>query len=81
MPHLEVGCDVETKLDLISLRAKRDPSYRFTCVAHLLNEGFLERCYRGLGRNKAPGVDGVSWEEYGKNLAVNLKGLVSRLKA
>jgi group II intron reverse transcriptase/maturase len=81
MPHLEVGCDVETKLDLISLRAQKDPAYRFTCLAHLLNEGFLERCYRSLGRNKAPGVDGVSWEEYGKNLQENLKGLVARLKA
>lgn len=81
MPHLEVGSDVETKLNLISLRAKRDPKYRYTCLAHLLNEGFLERCYRGLGRNKATGVDGVSWEEYGENLEENLKGLVGRLKA
>lgn len=89
MPHLEVGAalseskcsDVETKLDLISERAKRDPGYRFTCVAHLLNEGFLEQCYRSLGRNKATGVDGVSWEEYGENLQGNLKELVSRLKA
>ena len=89
MPHLEAGValneskstDVETKLDLISLRAKREPEYQFTCLAHLLNEGFLERCYRGLGRNKAAGVDGVSWQEYGENLEENLKGLVTRLKA
>jgi group II intron reverse transcriptase/maturase len=81
MPYLEVGTDVETKLDLISLRAKREPRYQFTCLAHLLNEGFLERCYRGLGRNKAAGVDGVSWKEYGENLRDNLKGLVDRMKA
>jgi RNA-directed DNA polymerase len=81
MPHLEVGCDVETKLELISERSKRDPGYQFTCLAHLLNEGFLERCYRSLGRNKAVGVDGVSWEEYGENLQGNLRELVSRLKA
>lgn len=81
MPYLEVGRDVETKLDLIALRAKRDPSYRFTSLAHLLNEGFLERCYRGLGRNKAAGVDGVSWQEYGENLEENLRGLVARLRA
>jgi RNA-directed DNA polymerase len=81
MPHSEVGSTVETKLDLISLRAKGDPTYKFACLAHLLNEGFLEICYRGLGRNKASGVDGVSWEEYGKNLEENLKGLVFRLKA
>jgi RNA-directed DNA polymerase len=81
MPHSEVGCDVETKLDLISLRAKGDSTYKFTCLAHLLNEGFLETCYRGLGRNKASGVDGISWKEYGENLEENLKGLVTRLKA
>jgi group II intron reverse transcriptase/maturase len=81
MPHLEVGSDVETKLALISQRAREDARYRFTCLAHLLNEGFLERSYRGLGRNKALGVDGVSWEEYGKNLGENLKGLVVRMKA
>jgi group II intron reverse transcriptase/maturase len=81
MPHSEVGCDVETKLDLISLRAKGDPTYKFACLAHLLDEGFLEICYRGLGRNKASGIDGISWEEYGENLEENLKGLVQRLKA
>jgi RNA-directed DNA polymerase len=81
MPHSEAGCDVETKLDLITLRAKGDPAYRFACLAHLLNEGFLELCYRSLGRNKAPGIDGVSWKEYGENLEANLKGLVARMKA
>lgn len=81
MPHPEVGRDVETKLDLISLRAKKGPGYRFESLAHLLNEGFLEQCYRGLGRNKAAGADGVSWQEYGEKLDENLKGLVVRLKA
>jgi group II intron reverse transcriptase/maturase len=81
MPHSEVGSDVETKLDLISLRAKGDSTYQFTCLAHLLNEGFLERCYWSLGRNKAPGIDGVSWEEYGENLEENLRDVVARMKA
>jgi group II intron reverse transcriptase/maturase len=89
MPHREAGAalseskcsDVETKLDLVSLRARREPSYQFACLAHLLNEGFLERCYWGLGRNKAPGIDGVSFTEYGENLGENLEGLVARMKA
>ncbi len=80
MPHPEVERDVETKLDLISLRAKKEPAYRFESLAHLLNEGFLEQCYRGLGRNKAAGVDGISWQEYGEKLDENLKGLVVRLE-
>lgn len=81
MPYAAMAHDVETKLALISLRAKREPSCQFISLAHLLNEGFLEACYRGLGRNKASGVDGISWEEYGENLEENLKGLVSRMKA
>jgi len=81
MPYSEMEKDVETKLDLISLRARGEPAYQFTCLAHLLNEGFLGGCYRSLGRNKADGIDGVSWEEYGRELEGNLKGLVERLKA
>jgi group II intron reverse transcriptase/maturase len=85
MPHTEVEgkltCDVETKLDLISLRAKREPECQFTSLAYLLDEGFLEQCYRSLGRNKAPGIDGISWEEYGENLEENLRGVVARMKA
>ena len=81
MPHPEVESTVETKLALISLRAKSDPSCQFTSLAYLLNEGFLEQCHRSLGRNKAVGIDGMSCEEYGRNLGENLRGLVTRLKA
>lgn len=81
MPHSEVGSDVETKLNLITLRAKDDSSYRFTCLAHLLNEEFLERCYRSLGKNKATGVDGISWKEYGENLHEKIRDVVNRMKA
>ena len=81
MPYCEMEKDVETKLNLISLRAQREPKYQFTCLAHLLNEGFLRGCYQALGKNKADGVDGVSWEEYGRNIEGNLKNLVERMKA
>lgn len=81
MPYSEMGTDMGTKLDLITMRAKQEPSCQFTSLAHMLNEGFLATCYRCLGRNKATGVDGVSWKEYGTNLEENLKGLVGRLKA
>ena len=81
MPYIEVDRSVETKLSLISSRARQEPGYQFTCLAHLLSEGFLARCYRGLGRNKAAGIDGVRWKEYGRELERNLKGLVERMKA
>ncbi len=71
---------VETKLRLITERAKRDPKCKFTTLAYLLNEGYLLECFKELKRGKAPGTDGVTVEEYEKNLTENIKGLVERLK-
>ena len=36
--------------------------------------------FHSLNRNKAVGVDNVSWEDYGKNLEGNLENLHRRLK-
>ncbi len=46
---------------------------------HLFNEGSLEECYYRLDGKKAVGVDGMRKEEYGENLASNLKDLTARL--
>ena len=72
---------LETKLDLITKRAKEEPKTRFTTLAHLLNEESLAECYGELKRGKAPGIDGVSVAEYGEDLEEKLKGLVGRMKA
>ena len=72
---------VQTKLKLITSRAQRDRGCRFSSLAYLLNEGFLAQCFWELKRGKAPGIDGVRWEEYAEKLTENLRGLVSRLKA
>jgi group II intron reverse transcriptase/maturase len=40
----------------------------------------LRACYDTLGAKKATGVDGVTKEEYGKNLEENLRELSERLK-
>ncbi len=80
MPHTETG-KTWMKLSLISEHAKRAPVFRFTSLAHLLDKEFLKDCYNSLNRNKAVGVDNVSWEDYGRNLDENLDSLVSRLKS
>ncbi len=69
-----------TKLSLITGHARRDRSFKFTSLAHLLDEEYLRDCYQSLNRNKAVGIDSISWEEYGANLDENLAWLVSRLK-
>ena len=78
---LRDGAWTETKLRLITQRAKGDPKYKFTSLAYLLNEGFLEQCFKALEKNKACGIDGVTVKEYEANLGANLKDLVSRMKA
>jgi len=49
-------------------------------LAHHLNAEFLEDCYYHLARNKAVGVDGVSWTEYEVGLDDRLERLVIQLK-
>ncbi len=80
MPYIEMENITPAKLALISERAQREPRYQFTCLAHLLNIGFLKECYYSLGKDRASGIDGVSWKEYGKQLEDNLNNLVVRMK-
>ena len=79
MQYTDIGKTWQ-KLSLISGHARRDPDFQFTSLAHLLNVEYLRDCYKSLNRNKAVGIDKVSWEEYGRNLGDNLELLVSRLK-
>jgi RNA-directed DNA polymerase len=72
---------VETKLRRITQLAKENRKNKFTTLAYLLNEDFLERCYGELKKDKACGIDGVTVEGYGVNLKEKLKDLVSRMKA
>ena len=68
------------KLSSISVRASRDKTFQFISLAHLLNVSFLKDCYNNLARNKAVGIDKVSWQEYGLDLDNNIANLVERLK-
>jgi len=75
------GARFSTKLKSLTLRAGRSPKYRFISLMHLFTEDFLLACFGELARNKAPGIDAVTVEDYEANLAVNIKDLVRRLKA
>jgi group II intron reverse transcriptase/maturase len=79
MPNTEIG-KTWAKLSLISGHARRDHGFQFTSLIHLLNVEFMRDCYNSLNRNKAVGIDEVSWEEYGINLEKNLEELVSRIR-
>lgn len=52
----------------------------FTSVGHLLNREMLKDCHEKMDGDKAVGIDGVTKEEYGRNLEENLEKLVESLK-
>ncbi len=69
-----------TSLRAIAKKAVQDRTHRFGGLYRLLNEANLRECFFQLRKDAAPGVDGVTCEEYKKNLDSNLKDLVRRLK-
>ena len=60
MQYTDIG-KTEQKLFLITGHARRDRNFQFTSLAHLLNVEYLRDCYKSLNRNKAVGIDNVSW--------------------
>ncbi len=54
---------------------KGNPKAKWTSLIHLLSENYLKECFRGLNKNAAPGVDGITKSEYGKNLDENVRKL------
>ena len=81
MVSTEVQPDMQTKLNLITKHTIKDKSFKFTSLAHLLNENSLKECFHMLKRNKAPGLDHVTYEEYETYLNTNIQKLVKRMKA
>ena len=61
--------------------AKRDKQQRFTALLHHVTPELLQASYFELKRSAAPGVDGVTWQEYGQRLEeriIDLHGRVQR---
>lgn len=59
--------------------ARRDKGTRFTALLHHVTADLLRESYQGLKRAAAPGVDGVTWQEYGTDLEARLEDLHSRV--
>jgi hypothetical protein len=72
--------DWPTFLRAIAEKAFRDKHLRFGDLYRWLNQDVLRRCFFRLRKDAASGVDGVTFQEYEKNLEANLDDLVGRLK-
>ena len=70
-----------TDLTRIGEKARKEPRLVFSSLYHhICDVDNLRACYDALGAKKATGVDGVTKEEYGKNLEENLRDLSERMK-
>ena len=68
------------KLRRIRQVAKQRKGERFTSLwHHVYNLNRLHEVYFELNRSSAPGVDRVTWQQYGENLWANLTDLSKRL--
>jgi len=73
--------DLQNALLRIRQAAAKDKQQRFTTLwHHVYNVDRLREAYFNLKSEAAPGVDGQSWQEYGKNLEANLQDLSRRLR-
>jgi group II intron reverse transcriptase/maturase len=59
--------------------AKRDKKLRFTALLHHVCPELLQASYFALKRSAAPGVDGMTWYEYGRNLEERILDLHDRV--
>ena len=66
-------------LDGVRQRARQDRKAKFTTLFHHITVDRLRGAYLLLCKRAAPGVDGVTWEQYGENLEANLLDLHERL--
>jgi group II intron reverse transcriptase/maturase len=72
---------LQAALERIRQAASRDKTLRLTALwHHVYNVDRLREEYYSLQPNAAPGVDGVTWQEYGEDLEANLRDLSNRLK-
>ena len=69
-----------TNLKWIGEKARKEPDLVFTSLYHhIVDVDNLRSCYGSLEANKATGVDGVTKQQYGRNLESNLADLSERL--
>src|SRR2546429_10018476 len=80
-PGHSAGTDVSSALDRVRQVARRDKGARFTALLHHVTLGRLWAAYWAIRPQAAPGVDGVTWAEYGQDLEANLLDLHARVQS
>jgi group II intron reverse transcriptase/maturase len=70
---------VSQGLDRVREVAKARKKERFTALLHHVDVELLGSAFSWLKRDAAPGIDGITWQEYEQDLEANLIDLHTRL--
>ena len=68
-----------SELERVHRVARADRKQKFTALLHHVAVDRLRGAFFSLKRRAAPGVDGVTWQQYRENLEPNLQGLHDRV--
>jgi hypothetical protein len=68
MDGAKTSANVSTGLARVRERARRDPHGKMLSLSHHIDEEALKRAYHRIRKDAAVGVDGVTVEEYGRDL-------------
>jgi RNA-directed DNA polymerase len=71
---------VSQALERIRIAAKQRRKERFTSLFHHISTELLEIAFSELRRDAAAGVDGLTWQDYEKDLERNLEDLHARVQ-
>jgi group II intron reverse transcriptase/maturase len=66
-------------LERVRETARKDGKIKFTALLHHVSIDLLWDSYHSLKKQAAPGVDGMTWEEYGHDLEARLADLHGRI--
>ena len=80
-PGRSAGVSVSSELDRVRQVAVRDKGARFTALLHHVTLVRLMMAYQDICPEAAPGADGVTWQEYGRDLVANLRDLHGRVQS
>ena len=71
--------DALTTLRRIGQRAKEKPEEKFTNLLSHVTPTLLKEAYERLQKKASPGVDGVTWEDYGARFDERINDLCNRV--
>src|SRR4030081_3033482 len=75
----QIRARVSQALERVRQAAKARKKERLTALLHHIDLDLLRLSFYALKRKAAPGVDGVTWQDYEANLESNLQDLHSRV--